>query len=123
MQKVHNLITFSSYEIFTVSGSFHSLLFGFFIQFSLSVLFTITNKIYLAFFFLLFTSFLSIYFYINFLLAYFISFFTTLKVIFFLQLLRYFSSLNIFFHSFLLGYRFLSFSLFVTNFLLVNHPQ
>jgi len=77
-----------------ISSSISLPFYGFFIQLSLSVLFTITKKIYLAlvFTFLLLLriyvySFLDLIFFLI-LMAYFNSLFTTLKVNILIQLLR-----------------------------------
>lgn len=49
MQKVYNRINFYPFiSKLNISGSFHYPIYGFLLQRSLSVLFTITNKLYLA---------------------------------------------------------------------------
>lgn len=98
---------FLSFHLYThYFRLFFTPFFGFFLQLSLSVLFTITNKFYLALVFTFFTFldlfnfFLSVNFYLFFLFAlhYFESFFP--------KLLRYVSSFSIFFSIFIYGFSF-----------------
>lgn len=118
MQKVYDQIILSfhldtyCFRLFFTPFSF----LGFFLQLSLSVLFTITNKFYLALVFTFLLSqiyltflFYTVFFYLFFLFA--LHYFESL----FPQLLRYVSSLSIFFSIFIYGFSFHYFDDFVDH--------
>jgi len=104
----------------TVSGSISLPFYGFLIQLSLSVLFTITNKISLAlvftFYFLIFQLFFTIYFGLFlFALHYLESIFS--------QLLRYISSLIILFTIFIYGISHITVSTFIVDHYFISDSE